>query len=182
MLDYESGRPLDNIRTPTGYAMLAAKGKPHRLKGWGEFLRKGRSMIELTIMTLAGLWRIWDGESWSSKIYRQIALLGIFAACAWVNGLSWQYNVIVCAIAWWAIEKGFHDWTSFKHMAWHYTRFGLLMDIIMYITAGSCILLTPLYLLAGLAYPTLAWLNVKHYDFYARLIAGALVVGSIRLL
>ena len=125
-------------------------------------------MTLLTLLTLGGLWRVIDGEPWVPKFVRQAGLLGILSYGCMYYSLPLWASLYIIVLVWINIEMGFKDWTKFKYMWSHYSKYSLLT-------------LNPLYVLmsivAGLSYPVLAWLEMPKYDFYARFVSGALVIG-----
>jgi hypothetical protein len=92
----------------------------------------------------------------------------------------WAQYVIITGVAWWNIEKGYTDWLDPAEMICKYMPIGVTAVLLLGGYNAS------MYLIAcvacGLSYPLLHDIKMPRYDFYARFIVGATVLGGLHLL
>ena len=137
-------------------------------------------MTSLLIL-LGGVWRVVDGESWLPKIVRQIALLALIVYSLYLSSAdTWLQYILMTAAIWWNIEKGYTDWLDPVEMFIKYLPVGLVG--LVAIGGPASIFYILACMLCGLAYPLLDALKMPRYDFYARFIVGATVLGGLHLL
>lgn len=138
-------------------------------------------MISSLLLMLCGLWRVVDGESWLPKIIRQIALSALIGYSLHLSSAdTWVQYALIAAATWWNIEKGYTDWLDPLEMVIKYLPVGLAALIV--IGGSASIYYVLACMLCGLSYPVLHSIKMPHYDFYARFIVGATVLGGLHLL